>query len=277
MSTERYTREPAVAGMFYPANPNSLKKQIVDLLKSELGKIEVDLAKPEIIGGIVPHAGYIYSGYEAVHFFELIQQSGKQFETIVILNPDHQGYSPAFATTPHDEWKTPLGTIEIDKELASFLPTSEIAHRDEHSAEVMLPFIQTFFKNVKILPISIGSPTPDTAKQLAQIINKAQKETGRQILIIASSDFSHYVTPEKGKMLDDLAIDQIQKLDSENLFQTIRRNGITVCGYGPIMTLIEYSLIITAKPKVNIAARGNSGKNSPSNSVVDYITIIFSA
>jgi len=277
MATERYTREPAVAGMFYPANPNALSDQISDLLKSEKGRIKVELAKPEIIGGIVPHAGYIYSGYEAVHFFELIRQSGKQFETVVILNPDHQGFSPAFATPPHDEWITPLGSVEIDKELASFFPTSQIAHRDEHSAEVMLPFIQTFFKNIKILPISIGRPTPDVAKQLAQIINKAREETGKRLLIIASSDFSHYVSPEKGKILDDIAIDQIQKLDSEGLFQTIRKNGITVCGYGPIMTLIEYSLIITEKPKVNIAARGNSGKNSPSNSVVDYVTIIFSA
>lgn len=277
MKSKRCTREPAVAGMFYPANPNKLRDQISDIFKHEKSKIKTELATPKIIGGIVPHAGYIYSGYEAVHFFELVHQSGKQFETVVILNPDHQGYSPAFATSPHDEWATPFGNLELDNEFASFFPTSEIAHREEHSAEVMLPFIQTFFKDVKILPISIGRPTPSTAKELAQTIVNAQKKTQRQILIIASSDFSHYVAPDEGKLLDDLAIDKIQKLDSEGLFQTIRKHGITVCGYGPIMTLIEYSLLISEKPKVDIAARGNSGKHSPSKSVVDYVTIIFSA
>jgi MEMO1 family protein len=277
MKSDKYIRKPAVAGMFYPANPDTLRTMLNDLHKREKNKVKTELASKAIIGGVVPHAGYIYSGYEAIHFFELIGQSGKKFETIVILNPDHQGYSPAFATSPHDEWETPLGNIEIDKELASYFPTSEIAHREEHSAEVMLPFIQTFFKNVKILPISIGKPTPETTKKLAQTVYAAQKETERAILIIASSDFSHYVAPEEGKILDDLAIERIEKLDSEGLFHTVRKFGITVCGYGPIMTLIEYSRLTSETPKVNIAARGNSGKHSPSKSVVDYVTIIFSA
>jgi MEMO1 family protein len=278
MKTEQSVRKPAVAGMFYPANPNALREQIADLRESERSSIKTELATTGIIGGVVPHAGYIYSGYEAVHFFELIRLSEKEFETIVILNPDHQGYSPAYATSPHDEWETPLGSLSIDKEMAELFPQSEITHRDEHSAEVMLPFIQVIFKNQpKILPIAIGKPTPEASKKLAQNIFDAAKSTGRKILIIASSDFSHYVTPEEGVKLDDLVLDKIEKLDSNGISQVIKQFGITVCGFGPIMTLLEYSLLISESPKVDIAARGNSGKHSPSKSVVDYITIIVSA
>jgi len=278
VKTETSIRKPAVAGMFYPANPTFLRKQISDLLESEKERIKKELATPKIIGGIVPHAGYVYSGFEAVHFFELIRLSGKVFDTVVILNPDHHGYSPEFATSPHDEWGTPLGTLSIDTEMAEYFPKSEIAHQNEHSAEVMLPFIQTIFsEKVKIFPISIGAPTPKKAKELAQCIYNAANETNRKIIIIASSDFSHYVTPENGNLLDNLVLEKITNLDSDEVYKTIKKFGITVCGYGPIMTLIEYSLICSKKTKVDIAARGNSGKNSNSNSVVDYITIIFSA
>lgn len=278
MEKETKIRKAAVAGMFYPIQPQQIKDQIHELLQSETKNIKLELATPKIIGGIVPHAGYIYSGYEAVHFFELIRKSGKEFDTIVILNPDHQGYSPEFATSPHDYWETPLGRIALDREMAKDFQQSEWAHSKEHSAEVMLPFIQILFDtNLMILPISIGSPTPDTAKKLALKIQKSAIENNKKILIIASSDFSHYVTPQEGERLDNVALESITSLDSSGLFDKVRRYGLTVCGYGPIMTLIEYSLLIAQKPKVNIAARGNSGKNSPSNSVVDYITIIFSA
>ncbi len=277
MSANPYIRKPAVAGMFYPAKPDILRGQIDSLREAEKDKINAGLARHTIIGGIVPHAGYIYSGYEAVHFFEIVHLSGIEYDTIVILNPDHQGYSPDFATSPHDEWETPLGRLFIDKELAKYFAASEIAHREEHSTEVMLPFIQVILNsNAKVLPISIGAPTPETAKKLASILYKAKEETKKRLLIIASSDFSHYVTPENGVILDNLALDKIENFDSNGLYQTIKKFDISVCGYGPIMTLIEYSLLISNNTRVDMAIRGNSGKHSPSKSVVDYITLIFS-
>jgi AmmeMemoRadiSam system protein B len=278
MKEELSVRKPAVAGAFYPDQPEKLKEQIAKLLFSERNKIKTELATQEIIGGIVPHAGYIYSGYEAVHFFELVRLSDKEFDTIIIINPDHQGYSPEFAASPHDYWETPLGSVQIDSELADQFPQSELAHSQEHSAEVMLPFIQVFLdQKIKILPISIGSPTPETAKKLAYKIFNAIAQTKRKALIIASSDFSHYVDPQEGIRQDDIALDRIFAMDSIGFYQKVKKHGITVCGYGPIMTLIEYSLLCSKSPKIAIAARGNSGKNSPSKSVVDYITIIFSA
>jgi len=278
MIHETNIRKPAVAGTFYPSDPIKLKEQINELIKSETRKIKNELATQNIIGGVVPHAGYIYSGCEAVHFFELVHMSGKEFETIIIINPDHQGYSPPFATSPHDKWETPLGTLQIDRELAEFFPKSEIAHRQEHSAEVMLPFIQTILgNNKKILPISIGNPTPETAKKLAITISDAVQKLNRKIILIASSDFSHYVAPEEGERLDNIALEEILKFDSTKLFQAVRKNGITVCGYGPIMTLIEYSLLVSKSPVAHVAVRGNSGKNSTSKSVVDYITMIFTS
>lgn len=278
MNTSQHIRKPAVAGSFYPADPFVLKEQITSLLEIEKVKINESLASPLIIGGVVPHAGYIYSGHEAVHFFELVRLSGILYDTIVILNPDHQGNSPEFATSLQDEWETPLGKLSIDKELAKHFPASEIAHRNEHSAEVMLPFIQVILnRNITILPISIGFPTPETARKLAKKLLKAKEETNRRILVIASSDFSHYVTPENGAMLDNLALEKVENFDSNGFYQTVKKFGITVCGYGPIMALIEYSLLCSRNPKVDIAIRGNSGKHSSPRSVVDYITLIFSA
>jgi len=278
MKSDRSIRKPAVAGMFYPAQPDKLREQINNLVRSEKDKIRSELSNVDIIGGVVPHAGYEYSGYEAIHFFELVRLSGKVYDTIVILNPDHQGFSPEFATSPDDYWETPLGLVELDKSMAGFFPKSELAHSKEHSAEVMLPFIQLLLdQKVKILPISIGNPTPDTAKNLANKIIESAREANRKILIIASSDFSHYVTPQEGRMQDDLALDRICALDSLGFYQIVRKKGISLCGLGPIMTLIEYSLLSTESPKVGIAARGNSGKDSPSKAVVDYITIIFSS
>lgn len=277
MNEKSYIRKPAVAGLFYPAKSDDLREQINILREFEKDKINNVLASNFIIGGIVPHAGYIYSGYEAVHFFEIVRLSCIHFDTIVILNPDHQGYCPEFATSPHDEWETPLGRLSIDKELAKYFAVSEIAHRAEHSAEVMLPFVQTILReNTKILPISVGHSTPDTARKLASILFKAKEETARKIIIIASSDFSHYVSPEDGVMLDNLALEKIESFDSIGLYQTVKKFGISVCGYGPIMALIEYSLLCSESPTANIVARGNSGKQSQSQSVVDYITLIIS-
>lgn len=249
MKSELSIRKPAVAGMFYPSDPEKLRLQVRELVLKEKPNIKTGLGPNEIIGGVVPHAGYIYSGYEAVHFFELVQLSGKKFDTIIILNPDHQGYSPEYATTPHNFWETPLGTVEIDRDLATFFPQSELAHLKEHSAEVMLPFIQVILdKETKILPISIGNPIPETAKILAHKIFNAAQKTKHKVLIVASSDFSHYVTPEDGIKLDDIALERIFAKDSKGFFQAIKNYGISICGYGPIMTLIEYSLLCCKSP-----------------------------
>ncbi|KPK84024.1 MAG: hypothetical protein AMS27_11180, partial [Bacteroides sp. SM23_62_1] len=156
------------------------------------------------------------------------------------------------------------------------LPVSDMAQLREHSGEIMLPLLQKWLTYpFKIVPVCILRQNPSTAKEIAEKIMNANKILKKKIFIIASSDFSHFVSPETGKEKDELVLKEIDNLDSNTLYETVVKNRISVCGYGPIMTLIEYAKLITGKPETTILARGHSGKTSPSSSVVDYVSIMF--
>ncbi|MCF8217811.1 MAG: AmmeMemoRadiSam system protein B [Bacteroidales bacterium] len=272
------TRRATFAGQFYPADKNALYKLIEKIEKQEANKIDLSYADKKIIGGIVPHAGYEFSGYEAIHFFHNLQKTAEQPDTVVILNPDHSGVSMPVSVDNHDQWESPAGSSEVDHELAEAtgLPKSQ-AYAREHSGEVMIPFVQYYLdKSTKILPITISQQNPENARQVAKSLVNAKNQVDRKITIIASSDFSHFVNPNQGIKFDNLVIKQINKLDTDAVYQAIRQNNISVCGFGPIMTLIEYAKQIADNPSASILARGNSGKKRPLDTeVVDYVSMIF--
>ena len=269
-------RKNSAEGRFYPDSKSELEKLIGELLAKEKKEIRYKLSEKNIIGGVVPHAGYIFSGYEAVHFFEIAKN--QRYDTVVIVNPNHTGMGNSVEVDSHRYWSSPLGNLELDKEMVEALgiPISSVAQSEEHSGEVMIPFLKYFFDyDYKIVPICFLEQNYENAVQLAKKIYQASKKLGRKILIIASSDFSHYVDPELGKNLDDLVIEKILTFDSKELYNKIRNYNISVCGYGPIMTLIEYSKLLKGKAKSEVLRRGNSGEVYPSNEVVDYNSIIF--
>jgi AmmeMemoRadiSam system protein B len=271
-------RKPTVAGAFYPGTIDEINSLVDRILETEKQRIDYSYADRQIIGCVVPHAGYIYSAYEAVHFFDLIRKSGNKYDTFIIINPNHTGYGEYIEVDANDSWDTPLGSVPLDTELAEALdlPLSQKAQQQEHSAEVMLPLLQRFISyEFRVLPVSMLRQNPSNALELAEKIRNANAELNRKLMIIASSDFSHFESPAEGMRMDDLALEQIGKQDSEKLYDTVIQNRISVCGYGPIMTLIEYARLVTENPQSSILARGNSGKNRPSDSVVDYITILF--
>jgi len=271
-------RTATVAGAFYPGSAKEIHNLVDHILEEEKPKINYHLADQDLIGCVVPHAGYIYSAYEAVHFFEIIRKSGNRYDTFIIINPNHTGYGEYIEVDSSDSWETPLGNVALDTEFADALdlPLSNRAQSQEHSAEVMLPLLQKFIPyDFRVLPISILKQNRHSALELAGKIHAANLQLDRNIMIIASSDFSHFETPADGHRKDDLVLAQIEKLDSEKLYDTVIKNRISVCGYGPIMTLMEYSKLIHKNPQSSILARGNSGKTRPSDSVVDYITILF--
>jgi len=279
-SGEHKVRKPAVAGKFYPGTGSALSDQINKIHAEEIPKINRELAQRKIIGSVVPHAGYMFSGYEAIHFFDIVQQTGVKFETIIIVNPNHTGMGEPVALDSNDVWESPLGTVELDRQFMEKLgvPESAMAHQYEHSAEVMIPLLQHFLDYpFKIVPISMTMQNFNSARDLAEKIYAANLLLKKEILVIASSDFSHYVHPEEGKRKDDLVIHDILNLNTEQVFRTIQDNQISVCGYGPIMTLMEYSKRLVEKPVVEVIRRGNSGDIMPSAEVVDYITILFSS
>lgn len=272
-------RKQTVAGRFYPANKESIIEQIVSIRKKELPNINIKLKNNNIIGGVVPHAGYMFSAYQAIHFFEIVKQSQKIYDTIVIVNPNHTGMGHDIAFDSSDIWETPLGQVELDVEFGKKLgiSISEIEQKREHSCEVMIPFLQYFLHyDFKIAPITLSDQTYKNAKMLAAKIHKAAQKLNRKILIIASSDFSHFLSPEKGKEMDEHVLRNIFLLDSQAIDKVVMEKKISVCGYGPIMTLIEYSKLIAPKPKVDILKMGHSGEIIASSEVVDYISILFS-
>lgn len=275
---ERKTRRATVAGKFYPGTESTLTAQISEIHTEEIPKINRELAKKKIIGCVVPHAGYIYSGYEAIHFFDIISNSDEKYDTFVIVNPNHTGMGAALALDENDYWETPLGSVPLDRELMEQLgiPESSMAHQYEHSAEVMVPFLQHFLDYpFSIVPISITHQTYENARSLAEKIFEANRSLKKKILIIASSDFSHYVHPKEGERKDDLVIDQIMKGDSGQVYRVVQEHRVSVCGYGPIMTLMEYAKLVAGKPVAEVIRRGCSGDVMPSSEVVDYVTILF--
>ena len=273
------TRESKVSGTFYPSSREELSHNLEDLLIAEKDKIHLELTSKTILGGIVPHAGYQYSGSECVHFYEILHQDYKVlFDTVVILNPNHHGYGPEIAIDDNDNWETPLGKVMLDEEFINGLamPRSSEAHDYEHSGEVQLPFLQKFLEyEVKIVPISYLRQDPEKSIEIADRIIETNKIQKKNILVIASSDFSHYVSPEIGERKDRIIIEKILSLDVEGVFNEINNLNASVCGCGPIMTLMHYVSKISDDPNVKLLCFGNSAKSKLATEVVDYASIIF--
>ena len=271
-------RKAAFAGRFYPADKQSLAKLIESIYHTEQKFINEELAQKQIIGGIVPHAGIVYSGYQAVHLYQILQQSNQQIDTIVIINPNHTGIGKEmFNISNYDFWETPLGLIEIDKEFLNEL-NIEIcneAHTNEHSAEVQLPFLKYFYRQPpKVAIITMNQQNTESALILAKKISDTAHRIKRKIIVLASSDFSHYESPETGYKKDQFIVDAILKNDAEQVFSEVKSRHITACGFGPIMTLINYAKFTSENFQFAILNRGHSGNVYPSTEVVDYISFL---
>jgi AmmeMemoRadiSam system protein B len=272
------TRTSVVAGSFYPGTKKEIDNLLDRIYSHEKPGIQISLSEKDLIGAVVPHAGYIFSAYEAVHVFDILSKSPVKYDTFFIINPNHTGYGQEIEVDSSKNWQTPLGSVPLDKDFVDNLnlPVSDTAQMREHSAEVMVPFLQKWLSySFKIVPICIMSQNPLTSGEIAEKIYKANQQFKKKIFIIASSDFSHYINPEIGREKDSLVLNELEKMDSQHLYDTVIRNRISVCGYGPIMTLIEYAKLVSSKPETKILARGNSGKTMPSSSVVDYVSVLF--
>jgi AmmeMemoRadiSam system protein B len=208
--TELNLRQPAVAGSFYAGDLKSLNIQIENCFLHKIGPGEIPLVNPKrqnnIMGLISPHAGYMYSGPVAANGFYKIALDGKP-DTIIILGPNHQGFGENISIMAEGKWKTPLGDLEIDAEMAEdILKNSKIikkdkkAHQYEHSIEVQLPFIQYIFgKDIKFVPICMTRQDINTDIEIAKSI--CSSVVDKNILIIASSDFTHYEPQEYAETL----------------------------------------------------------------------------
>lgn len=276
-------RKPAVAGSFYAGDSKSLDMQIEKCFLHKIGpgKIPSKMIKGErkIVGLISPHAGYMYSGPIAAHGFYKIALDGKP-DTIIILGPNHRGFGADVSIMINGKWETPLGELEIDKDMAeNILNNSKIikvdnkAHQFEHSIEVQLPFIQYIFnKDVKIIPICMTRQDINTDIEIARSI--CASVVNKNILIIASSDFTHYEPQEYAQNIDKQAIDAILKFDPKKLYDIIYRQNLTMCGPGPITTMLITCKSLGAK-KVELLKYATSGDiTGMYNQVVGYASLV---
>lgn len=283
-------RLPVVSGYFYPDNKEELESLIKWSFTHKIGPGTLPTTsstrRKEVVGYIAPHAGYVYSGPVAAHTYFQMALDGKP-ETVIIMGTNHTGYGALVSIYPNGAWETPLGSLEVDSELAKAIvdksniaELDEYAHLEEHSVEVQLPFIQYIYgSKVRILPIVIGLHTPDTARDLAKSILEAVSSLNRDVILIASSDFNHYDPHEVTVRKDSNAISMILKLDSLGFYNVLLREDVSVCGPGGIMVLIEYSkLTLREKAKAELLRYATSGDVSGDKShVVGYASIRFSS
>jgi AmmeMemoRadiSam system protein B/AmmeMemoRadiSam system protein A len=241
------TREPAVAGAFYPDNPEKLKEVVLGYVNNALIG-ENSLPKGELIGFVSPHAGYAYSGPIAGYDYKLLE--GKVYDTVVLIGPNHRVYGfNDIAIWNKGSFKTPLGDVQIDEELANAIINEnqkrflvyEPAQKEEHSLEVQLPFLQVVLKDFKLVPIVMGDYSAETCKQLAKAILK--NEGTKKVLVIASTDLSHDMLYDKAVEMDKTGLGCIVEKNIDALIEAEAHQKTSMCGFGPVMTLlyvIEY-------------------------------------
>jgi AmmeMemoRadiSam system protein B len=273
-------RFPAVAEQFYPGERKELSQMIDEFLENaKVPKIE-----GEIFGILVPHAGYVFSGPVAAHCYKAIQ--GKNFETVILIGDSHYEYFDGVSVWDRGEWETPLGRVKVDEELAKEILNfskrffvKDSAHLFEHSLEVQIPFLQKVLKNFKILPLIFGSEDKDW-KDLAKAILKLMEK--KKILVVASSDLSHYPPYEVAQEADKRTIEGILSSDPEKFKEKIESLkklfpdvDTFACAQDTIKTILEISKNLKGKAK--LLKHQNSGDTiyGEKSQVVGYCAIAF--
>jgi MEMO1 family protein len=264
-------RAPAVAGKFYPRSEKQVRQEIERLFDSYAGGApSLNGSGPrEIVGMVVPHAGYTYSGPVAAHAYAALARDGFP-ETFVVLGPNHSAFGSPVAMTSED-FETPLGRVEIDQDivgrLGRLIADDPLAHRYEHSIEVQLPFIQFFNSKAKFVPVAMAAQDYETAKEVAEELVRACE--GTDVVFIASTDFSHYVPAAEAKKQDHAVIEKILAMDAEGVYDTVIRKDVSMCGYGPVMT----TMLACGGQHARLLNYATSGDVVPMTEVVGYAAI----
>jgi len=276
-------RKPAVAGYFYPSEKNELISLIEETFRSKdlgPGLLPPLNEQKNVLGYLVPHAGYEYSGYIAAHAYLEISAL-PEGSTFIILGPNHYGIGSPLALPQSEIWETPLGQVKVDTSLRneimsekSIIDMDDGAHWREHSIEVQIPYLQYVKKDFKILPISMTLMEKEYAVEVAEIIYKKIKEK-KNYYIIASSDLTHYEPAESVNRKDEIAIKAITSRNLDELYRVLRKYDITMCGYGPAAVLMHLSNLL-GYDKVKLLKHANSGDvTGDYSSVVGYASIGF--
>jgi len=263
-------RQPAVAGLFYDANPEALERDVRAFLPA-------GAAPASAFGAIVPHADYVYSGPVAGAVYARLQIP----RVVVILCPNHTGRGAAAALDPSDAWRTPFGDVPLARALArkilKFAPgvsEDSEAHRREHSLEVQLPFLRLLRPDVEIVPLCLGEPSLPLCQEVGQALASAVGEESDPPLLLASSDMNHYESRAVGRAKDDLALKRIEALDAEGLFETVLARSISMCGFLPATALLVAARAAGASTAEVVSRRDSGDETGDASSVVGYAGVV---
>ena len=277
-------RYPAVAGSWYAGTPNFLRKQIEELFIHKLGPGSIPKVVREgprsLVGLVVPHAGYMASGPVAAHAYHHLANDGKP-EVIVVFGPNHTGHGSALSIVNEGVWRTPLGDVEVDTQTANqildastVIDVDERAHAHEHSIELQLPFLQYLYgSDFKFVPICFMMQDLQSSQEVGKAVATALK--GKNGLVIASSDLTHYEPQERAEKKDKMAIDAALKMDEEQYYHTVEDYGISTCGYGPTISAITAAKELGAKKAQLLCYKTSGDILGDRSAVVGYASIAF--
>lgn len=267
-------RKPAVAGYFYPGDKYLLATQLEELVEESEEKISA-------LGIVVPHAGYMYSGRVAGKVYGRVEPP----DVAILLGPNHTGLGERVSLYNGESFITPLGEVQINKDLNQLIKEKcplvledTLAHLREHSLEVQIPFLQYLNEKVEIVPIVLMELNLEEIKSLGKAIAEAIEDytslEDKEVLIVASSDFSHYEPQSLAEKKDSLAIEEILKLAEESLMRVVFENRISMCGVLPVSTLIVAAKELEASGAELIAYATSGDITGDYSAVVGYGGII---
>ncbi len=270
------SRPTAVAGSFYPANAVELNTLLDDCFsKSTLGPRGVCTPSNDLIAGMVPHAGPIYSGPCAAHLYARLDPT---ISRVILIGVNHWARGHRAALSPWEAWRTPLGDVTVDQELNAclearieFLEREPYAHAEEHSIEVQLPFLQRTLGPFTFTPISLAHISSDECAELGGAI-AACSRGGAKTVILASSDLSHYLSPKETDALDRLAVEQVLAMNPVELLRITAEKNITMCGVIPTAVMLFAAKALDVK-RATLLKHCHSGDVTPMRKVVGYASV----
>ena len=265
-------REPAVAHQFYPGDPATLRKTLERLIPETV-------SKQKAIAVVSPHAGYIYSGSVAGETFAAVEIP----RDIVVMGPNHHGYGTPVSLMDQGAWSMPLGEVKINTELAGqilaqtdLIEADTLAHRFEHSLEVQVPFLQYLRPDMTITPMVISHLSFKSCQVVGEALAAAIEHYNRPVLIVASSDMTHYESRESATEKDSLAMQQVMKLDPEGLYSTVLGKKISMCGIMPTTIALIAALRLGATQARLIRYTDSGEASGDTNQVVGYAGFVIS-
>jgi hypothetical protein len=264
-------RPPAVSGSFYPSRPDELRALLAEMT-APAG------AAREAIAVLVPHAGYIYSGAVAGRVYASVRLPRRY----VILCPNHTGWGTPLSINLGGSWRTPLGEVPVDAELAAdlagrcgLLRDDARAHAREHSLEVQLPFLQHLAGEFRFVPVCVGTHDLPALLEFGEAIAGAVRNCPDPVLVVISSDMTHYEPAEVARQKDRRAIERIEALDASGLHERVHGEGISMCGIAPAVAGIAAARGLGAR-RAELVRYANSGDVSGDfDRVVGYAGMVF--